>query len=339
MKRHKPTEIPIKQESAASIAWYESQLRLLKTAMVRDYLSHLMEFYRENRTILVRDDDPIVRLNDMIDALGEKWSRAFNSRSLKLSRKVMLDANRASQKKFDAIYKRYPDKLIEPTKIIQENPFETEFPQPTVEKKQTVKELERQVREEFEQPTHKQSLPKSMFKQPLPEPGFFEVIPERNEPYFKNPFIIIPNMKERNAEVNIIQSGIAENVGLIKSIPKQFHEQIQGMVNRNVAVGGDAQKLVAELSQISDKSFKRIKLIANDQIAKATALLDQQKAIELGFTKAIWKKSIAGKTHRPDHAAANNREFDIKKGCLIEGEYIMPRWKINCKCSYKLILK
>jgi hypothetical protein len=326
MKRRKPIEIPIKQESAASLAWYASRLMLLKTAMYRDYLLNIKSFYKENKTSLVRDDDPVVRLNAMIDALGEKWSQAFNSRSFKLARKVMLDANRASQKKFDNIYKRYPDKLIEPNQVLQENLFETEM-------------LERQIKEEFEQPTKKKPIPKSIFKQPLPEPGFFEIVPERSEQYFKNPFIIMPNMAERNAEVNIIQSGIAENVGLIKSIPKQFHEQIQGMVNRNVAVGGNAQKLVAELSQISDRSSKRIKLIANDQIAKATALLDQQKAIELGFTKAIWKKSIAGKTHRPDHAAANNREFDIKKGCLIEGEYIMPRWKINCKCSYKLILK
>lgn len=327
MKRRKQIEIPVKQESASSIAWYESQLRLLKTAMVRDYLLNLKLFYHENKTALVRDDDPIVRLNAMIDALGEKWSRAFNSRSLRLARKVMLDANRASQKKFDAIYKRYPDKLLEPVHVIQENVFMTEV-------------FERQFKEENEQ-FKKQQLTstKNILKQPLPDPGFFEVIPERNEQYFKNPFIIMPNMTERNAEVNIIQSGIAENVGLIKSIPKQFHEQIQGMVNRNVAVGGNAQKLVAELSQISDRSSKRIKLIANDQIAKATALLDQQKAIELGFTKGKWQKSIAGKTHRKTHAEANNKEFDIKKGCLIEGEYIMPRWKINCKCSYKLILK
>lgn len=325
MKRRKPIEIPIKQESAASIAWYASKLMLLKTAMYRDYLLSIKSFYKENKSYLVKDDDPIVGLNAMIDALGEKWSRAFNSRSIKLARKVMLDANRASQKKFDNIRKRYPDKLIEPPVSVQENLFETEV-------------LERQIKEEFEQPAKKQPAPKPIFKQPLPEPDFFDLIPEGSETYYKNPFIIQPNMAERNAEVNIIQSGIAENVGLIKSIPKQFHEQIQGAVNRNVAVGGNAQKLVEELSKISDRSSKRIKLIANDQIAKATALLDQQKAVELGFTKGKWQKSIAGKTHRITHAEANNKEFDIKKGCLIEGEYIMPRWAINCKCSYKLIL-
>lgn len=326
MKPRKPIEINIKQESAASIAWYTSKLMLLKNAMAREYLLSIKSFYKENKSYLVKDGDPIKQLDDMIDALGEKWSEAYNSRSTKLARKVMLDANRASQRKFDVIRKRYPDKLIEPSQRIEENLFETE-------------KLERQIKEEFEQPDRKQPLPKPIFKQPLLEPGFFEVIPERNEQYFKNPFIIMPNMAERNAEVNIIESGIAENVGLIKSIPKQFHEQIQGAVMRNVAVGGNAQKLVAELSKMSDKSTKRIKLIANDQIAKATALLDQQKAVDLGFTKGIWKKSIAGKTHRVTHAEADGKEFDIKKGCLIEGEYIMPRWKVHCKCSYKLILK
>jgi uncharacterized protein with gpF-like domain len=325
MKRHKPIEIPVKQESAASVAWYQSKLMLLKTAMYRDYLLSIKNFYKENYSYLVKDDDPIIRLNAMIDALGEKWSRAFNSRSLKLSRKAMMDANRASQKKFESIYKKYPNRLSEPQRL-QENQFETEI-------------LERQIKEENEQFKKQQLTPaKNIFKQPLPEPGFFEIV-EFNQQRFTNPFIILPNMAERNAKVNIIESGIAENVALIKSIPKQFHDQVQGAVMRNVAVGGNAKKLVEELSKISDRSSKRVKLIANDQIAKATALLDQQEAIEMGFTKGKWQKSIAGKTHRKTHAEANNKEFDINKGCLIEGEYIMPRWKINCKCSYKLILE
>lgn len=325
MRQHKPIEISIKQESAAAIQWYTSKLMILKNAMSRDYYLNLKNFYKENSSYLVKDDDPIIKLNQMIDALGEKWSRAFNSRSIRLARKIIMDANRASQKKFDAIYKKYPDKLVEPPQL-QENITETEI-------------IERQIKEENSQIQKKQLTPaQKILKQPLPEPAFFEVV-EFNEHQFRNPFIIQPNMTERNAQIRIIESGIAENVGLIKSIPKQYHEQIQGMVMRNVAVGGNAQKLVSELSQISDRSSKRIKLIANDQIAKATALLDQQRAVELGFTKAIWKKSIAGKTHRKTHAEANNKEFDIKKGCLIEGEYIMPRVKINCKCSYKLVLK
>lgn len=154
----------------------------------------------------------------------------------------------------------------------------------------------------------------------------------------KHPFLL-NKTEDREQRTKIIESGIAENVGLIKSIPQKYHEQVQGSVMRTVGIGGDLQQLTKELSKYSNLTSKRINLIARDQTAKATALLDRQKAIDTGFTTAIWQKSIAGKTHRKDHAEANNTEFDISKGCLISGEYILPRMKINCKCSYKLVIK
>jgi len=153
-----------------------------------------------------------------------------------------------------------------------------------------------------------------------------------------NPFLL-KGTQELQQTTKIVQAGIAENVGLIKSIPSKYHEQILGDVMRTVGVGGNVQKLQEALSKISNQTSKRIGLIARDQTAKATALIDRQNAIDTGFTTAVWQKSIAGKTHRADHAAADGDEFDISKGCLISGEYILPRMKINCKCSYKLVIK
>ncbi len=153
----------------------------------------------------------------------------------------------------------------------------------------------------------------------------------------QHPFLL-SGTEDREQMVKILQSSIAENVGLIKSIPKKYHDDILGDVMRTVGQGGNQQDLAEQLSKRSNLTRKRIDLIARDQTAKATALIDRQTAIDTGFTKAIWKKSIAGKTHRKDHAEANNNEFDISKGCLISGEYILPRMKINCKCSYKLVL-
>lgn len=153
----------------------------------------------------------------------------------------------------------------------------------------------------------------------------------------ENPFLL-QGTEEREATTKIIESSIAENVGLIKSIPKKYHDDILGDVMRTVGKGGNLQELAQALAKRSNITSKRINLIARDQTAKATALLDQQKAIELGFDTAKWQKSIAGKTHRKDHAAAHNEEFSLKKGCLISGEYILPRMKINCKCSYKLVM-
>ncbi len=154
----------------------------------------------------------------------------------------------------------------------------------------------------------------------------------------ENPFLI-KGTEYRENLTNIIESSIAENVNLIKSIPKKFHDDVLRSVMSNVGVGGDLQQMSKDLSKISGLSSKRISFICRDQAAKATALLDRQKAINSGFTTAIWQKSVAGMTHRKDHAEANEKEFDISKGCLISGEYILPRMKPNCKCSYKLVIK
>jgi hypothetical protein len=171
---------------------------------------------------------------------------------------------------------------------------------------------------------------------------FIGDIYESNERRFnrikkKHPFLL-QGTEDREQMVKILQSSIAENVGLIKSIPKKFHDDILGDVMRIVGVGGNQYELAQALSKRSNLTSKRINLIARDQTAKATALIDRQNAIDTGLTKAKWKKSIAGKTHRKDHAEANNKEFDISKGCLISGEYILPRMKVNCKCSYKLVI-
>jgi hypothetical protein len=342
MKKNKQIEITINQDNIGQVLWYYSRLMLLKNSMYRDYLVNIKEFYKSNKSYLVHDDDPIKELNDLIDSIGEKWSEAFSNRSFRLSRRVMTKAWGESRKKFDKIYKKYPNKLIPPPRVekLNENAEEDYFEDFKDEFREVFKKDSPKLNNSPSVPSIQKPTTKiPNLKQPLPELGFFEKIPEHNQFYAKNPFIIQPNMPERNKQVKIVEAGIAENVALIKSIPTQFHEQILGSVMRNVAVGGNAKKLVDELSQISDRSSKRIKLIANDQIAKATALLDQQEAIELGFNQVIWKKSIAGKTHRKSHAEANNKEFGIKKGCLIEGEYILPRMKINCKCSYKLIIK
>jgi uncharacterized protein with gpF-like domain len=153
-----------------------------------------------------------------------------------------------------------------------------------------------------------------------------------------NPFLL-SDTKDFQQTTKIIEASIIENIGLIKSIPEEYHNKILGSVMRSVGSGGNLKELSENLSKISNQTKKRINLIARDQVAKATALINQQNAVDAGFTTAVWKKSIAGKTHRLSHAQADGKEFDITKGCLIDDEYILPREKINCKCSYKLIVK
>lgn len=130
----------------------------------------------------------------------------------------------------------------------------------------------------------------------------------------------------------MLKAAIGENVGLIKSIGTQYLGKVEQSVWASVKGGFDLGTLAEELRHSYGVTKNRAALIARDQGAKANAVIEAARRKELGITKAIWKSSIAGKTHRADHAKANNQEYDVEKGCLISGKYIHPAEEINCKC-------
>lgn len=129
-----------------------------------------------------------------------------------------------------------------------------------------------------------------------------------------------------------LKASIGENVGLIKSIGVQYLGKVEQSVWASVKGGFDLGTLAKELQHSYGVTKNRAELIARDQGAKANAVIEMARRKELGITKAIWKKSTGGKTHRADHAKADGTIFDVDKGCYIEGEYINVGEKINCKC-------
>jgi SPP1 gp7 family putative phage head morphogenesis protein len=131
---------------------------------------------------------------------------------------------------------------------------------------------------------------------------------------------------------------ISENVSLIQSIPMQFHQKIEGAVMRSYSIGGDLQQLTKELRQIYSGTEARISLIARDQISKANSVATRARQMELGITEAVWIHSHAGKEPRKSHEAAHGEIYKIAEGCKIDGEYIQPAEKINCRCMARPIL-
>lgn len=130
----------------------------------------------------------------------------------------------------------------------------------------------------------------------------------------------------------MLKAAMGENVGLIKSIGVQYLGKVEQAVWASVKGGFDLGTLSKELQHSYGVTKNRADLIARDQGAKANAVIEQARRKELGITKAIWKKSTGGKTHRADHEKADGTVFDVDKGCLISGKYILPSEEINCKC-------
>jgi uncharacterized protein with gpF-like domain len=133
-------------------------------------------------------------------------------------------------------------------------------------------------------------------------------------------------------------ASLAENIGLIRSIPQQYLEKVSGIVNRSYVMGRDLQTMVREIQALYPVTKDRAILIARDQSNKANAVVNRTRELELGITDAIWMHSHAGKVPRPDHVAANGRRYKIAEGCLISGKYIQPGEEINCRCTQRAVL-
>jgi len=134
------------------------------------------------------------------------------------------------------------------------------------------------------------------------------------------------------------RASLAENVWLIKSIPVQYLQQVEGIVMRSYSNGRDLQTMVAEIKELYPAAANRAVLIARDQSNKANAAANRARQLDLGITRAKWMHSHGGKEPRKDHLAADGKEYNIEKGCLISGDYIQPGEKINCRCTSRSIL-
>jgi SPP1 gp7 family putative phage head morphogenesis protein len=146
------------------------------------------------------------------------------------------------------------------------------------------------------------------------------------------------DFKVTRAMQDVARASVVENVALIKSIPQQYFTEVEGIVMRGYSRGRDLQEITTELQSRYGVTKRRAALIARDQSNRLTASTTQARRLELGIKQAEWQHSHAGKEPRKSHVAANGKVFEIEKGCYIDGEWILPGTKINCRCVSKSVL-
>lgn len=133
----------------------------------------------------------------------------------------------------------------------------------------------------------------------------------------------------------------AENIALIKSIPRKWHEQVEQQVWDAVRKGGDLATLSDDLRKTYGSTLKRAALIARDQNAKAKATIERVRQMELGITRGIWMHSNAGKEPRPTHVAMDGKPYELSTGMWDsdENENVHPGQLINCRCTMRPIIE
>lgn len=152
------------------------------------------------------------------------------------------------------------------------------------------------------------------------------------------------NMQWTPAMTEKVDAIIAENVSLIRSIPEKYFTEVEGMVYRAVARGGDRKQLADEIEANFGKRHgitrRRAEFIARDQTRKATSALSNARQQAAGIKKGIWIHSGGGNEPRNKHVHANGEEFFLDKGLPIgdKGQYVLPGEEPNCGCTWKPVL-
>lgn len=98
---------------------------------------------------------------------------------------------------------------------------------------------------------------------------------------------------------NALQATIAENVGLIRSIPEKYFTEVEGLVMRSVARGRDLSYLTDELQKRYGITRRRAAFIARDQNNKATSVVQSARQQALGITQEYGSTPMLAKSR--DH--------------------------------------
>jgi uncharacterized protein with gpF-like domain len=137
---------------------------------------------------------------------------------------------------------------------------------------------------------------------------------------------------------NALQAVIGDNVGLIRSIPRQYLSDVEGLVMRSIAVGGDRFTLSKQLMARHGLTAKRASFIAKDQNSKANAVMTRVRQEELGIVEAEWKHSHAGREPRQSHVHFDGKRYDVRKGAFIDDKWIYPGQEPNCRCVSRSVI-
>lgn len=159
-----------------------------------------------------------------------------------------------------------------------------------------------------------------------------------------------PNFTEPIQDV--IRANISANVSLIKSIPEQYHNQIEGVVMRSIAQGGtgtaeiteqirSSRAMMREIEDYGFKAHKRAAFIARDQTNKITNTIAAERMKAAGVEQFEWVHSGGGAEPRELHLELDGQVFSYDDLPIIDestGERGLPGMLPNCRCIARPII-
>lgn len=132
-----------------------------------------------------------------------------------------------------------------------------------------------------------------------------------------------------------LQSILAENLSLIRSLDDQLRNGISGSVFRGLANRTPATQVAREIREVTAIARKRAELIAADQLQKLTGRLDQERQEQVGCDEFEWIHSKK-KRPRPSHIVRNGKRYKWNSDV---GKTDPPGRAIRCGCRARPVIR
>lgn len=125
---------------------------------------------------------------------------------------------------------------------------------------------------------------------------------------------------------------MAEQVGLIKSLPREAAERVHRLVIEGQETGTRAEVIAREIMRTGEVTRSRANLIARTEIGRAASTLTQVRAEAVGSTHFVWRTSRDSDV-RPSHRKLEGQSFrwDEPPECD-PGIHALPGASFNCRC-------
>jgi SPP1 gp7 family putative phage head morphogenesis protein len=123
-----------------------------------------------------------------------------------------------------------------------------------------------------------------------------------------------------------------ENLRLIRSIPEQHVERLQGTIARALREGQPASDVVRAIREVGGVTEARAELIAEDQIGSLNGQLTRQRQQGIGVREFKWR-GVLDSRERPTHVALEGRVCSWSRPPLGG-----PGAEIRCRCWAEAIM-
>jgi hypothetical protein len=105
---------------------------------------------------------------------------------------------------------------------------------------------------------------------------------------------------------------VAENVSLIKTIPKVYFKNITGSVMRSITTGNGLADLVPEINEYAKTTQRKAEFMALDQTRKAYNSINKQRMIYVGIKKFEWMHTSGSIKPREWHIKMDGHIFSFE---------------------------